>query len=415
VTTTAVAVDASGNVVMAGSFAGTVDFGDGPLTAQGAAANVFVASFDCGGALRWSKGFGVPTQANDAAAALAVDAAGNILVAGHFEGTIDFGAGTLTSQKTDAFVAKLSPAGDGLWSKRYGDVKSQDLASGIAADPAGNVIVAGLFEGTVDFGGGAIHGNGHDIFLLALGPSGNHLWSKGLGVPAGSPSVAVDPLGRVLVCGAAGGPLDFGDGQPLSGATLFVAQLDGAGTRLWSQGFGAPTSAVTCNGVASDAAGDVLLTGAYAGALDLGGGPLPSLDGGVGMMGYVAKLTSAGAHVFSKGAGTSGGSTGNGVAADAAGNVFAVGAFDTGVSFGAGALSSSGDDDVYATRLGPNGALVWQQRFGDMLAQEGLAVAVGGDGVPVVVGGYLGQPSFGTGPLVNVTANGGAFVARLAP
>ena len=169
-TATAVAVDASGNVVVAGAFAGTVDLGGGPLTAQGAAANVFVASFDCGGALRWSKAFGVPTQANDAVAAVAVDAAGNILVAGQFEGTIDFGAGPLTSLKTDGFVAKLSPAGDGLWSKRYGDVKSQDLASGIAADAAGNVIVTGIFEGTVDFGGGAIHGDGHDLFLLALDP-----------------------------------------------------------------------------------------------------------------------------------------------------------------------------------------------------------------------------------------------------
>ena len=132
-------------------------------------------------------------------------------------------------------------------------------------------------------------------------------------------------------------------------------------------------------------------------------------------MGYVAKLTSSGAHVFSLGAGTSGGSIGTGVDVDAAGNVFTVGAFDTGLSFGGGALMSAGDDDAFAARLGPTGALSWQQRFGDAAAQEGLAVAVGGDGAPVVVGGYLGHANFGTGQLPDVTANGGAFVVRLAP
>ena len=111
-----------------------------------------------------------PPRPTTRAAALAVDAAGNILVAGQFEGTIDFGVGPLTSLKTDGFVAKLSPTGDGLWSKRFGEVKSQDLASGIAVDASGTVIVTGIFEGTVDFGGGAIHGGRHELFLLALDP-----------------------------------------------------------------------------------------------------------------------------------------------------------------------------------------------------------------------------------------------------
>jgi len=167
--------------------------------------------------------------------------------------------------------------------------------------------------------------------------------------------------------------------------------------------------------VATDGAGNVLVTGAYSGVLDLGGGPLPSPDGSATTMGYVAKLSSAGAHVFSLGAGTSGTSTSNSVAADAAGNVIAVGAFDTAVSFGGGALTTSGDDDVFVVKLGPTGALIWQQRFGDLAAQEGLGVAMGGDGAALVAGGYLGKLNFGSGPLPTVAANGGAFLARLAP
>ena len=412
---TAIAVGPQGGVVVAGAFSGTVDLGDGPLTSQGAAANLFVASFDCGGALRWSKSFGVPTQSNDTAAAVAVDAAGDVIVVGQYEGTIDFGSGALTSQKTDGFIAKLDASGDGLWSKGFGDLKSQDLASGVAVDPLGNVLVTGYFEGTVDFGGGAIHGNGTDLFVLALDPGGTHLWSKGVGQPGGTPSIAVDPSGHVIVCGAAKGDLDFGDGQVLSGAALFVAQLDSLGTRLWSSGFGGAGTTATCNQVATDGAGNVLLTGSYVGALDFGGGQLPDLDAAAAWTGYVAKLSSAGVHVFSAGVGAGGASVGNGISADAAGNVLAVGAFDTAVTFGGSTLTSSGDDDVFLVKLAPTGALVWQQRFGDMAAQEGLGVAVGADGAPVVAGAYLGDANLGSGDLPAVTANGGAFVARLAP
>jgi hypothetical protein len=195
---------------------------------------------------------------------------------------------------------------------------------------------------------------------------------------------------------------------------MFVAQLDGGGTPLWSAGFGPSTTSITCNRAATDGAGNVLVTGDYQGALDFGGGPLPDPDGGVGRTSYLAKLTSAGAYAFSVNAGASGNSTGNGIAADAAGNVIAVGTFDTSIAFGGSALMSAGDDDVFAVKLGPTGAVLWQRRFGDASAQEGLGLAVGADGVPLATGAYLGALDFGSGPLP-AAANGGAFVARLLP
>ena len=60
--------------------------------------------------------------------------------------------------------------GKHLWSKRFGDAGTQ-AANAIAADASGNVIVAGRFEGTVDFGGGALTSAGlSDIFIVKFKP-----------------------------------------------------------------------------------------------------------------------------------------------------------------------------------------------------------------------------------------------------
>ena len=41
---------------------------------------------------------------------MAIDAAGNTIVVGYFEGTLDFGQGILSSQDgEDIFIAKIAP------------------------------------------------------------------------------------------------------------------------------------------------------------------------------------------------------------------------------------------------------------------------------------------------------------------
>jgi hypothetical protein len=64
----------------------------------------------------------------------------------------------------------------GLWSKSFGNA-GFDVATATAIDSAGNVVVTGYFQGTVDFGGGPLTTAGEDdIFVAKLDSSGNHLW-----------------------------------------------------------------------------------------------------------------------------------------------------------------------------------------------------------------------------------------------
>jgi hypothetical protein len=82
---------------------------------------------------------------------LVVDASGNVIVGGSFTGNVSFGtvpANTLTSAgQLDGFVAKLSPALAPVWAVRIGGAKN-DVLNGVAVDSFGDVIAVGGFYGT---------------------------------------------------------------------------------------------------------------------------------------------------------------------------------------------------------------------------------------------------------------------------
>ena len=82
---------------------------------------------------------------DDSAHGVAADAAGNLYVTGCFRGTVDFGAGPLTSAvEGDVFLLKLDPAGSTLWSKRFGII-SNECGVNVAIDPAGNILLSGNY------------------------------------------------------------------------------------------------------------------------------------------------------------------------------------------------------------------------------------------------------------------------------
>ena len=90
---------------------------------------------------------------------VAVDESGDVLLAGSLIGTIDFGGGPLASMGGDlsggdVFVAKLDGGGNHVWSRRFGDSYGQG-AFGVASAGMGGMFVDGSFLGKLDLGGGA--------------------------------------------------------------------------------------------------------------------------------------------------------------------------------------------------------------------------------------------------------------------
>jgi hypothetical protein len=207
-----------------------VNFGGGPLISAGGN-DVFVVKLDASGGYLWSKSFGDADQQD--ATAVAVDSAGDVLVTGEFFGTVNFGGGPLTSAGDyDLFLVKFDASGGHVWSKRFGDDDDQGGAPSVIVDASGNVLVAGTFHGTLDFGGSPIASiGGQDAYLAKLDASGDYLWSKRFGNAMDeqvATSVVVDASGDVLLAGYFGGILDFGDGTSLmsaGGYDLYVAKF----------------------------------------------------------------------------------------------------------------------------------------------------------------------------------------------
>ncbi|AUX20523.1 hypothetical protein SOCEGT47_009950 [Sorangium cellulosum] len=414
-----VAVDAQRNVVVAGQLEGVVDFGGGPLEATGV--DAFVAKFDRFGTHLWSKRF--PGDGNQFAMAVEVGPGGEIVVAGRAFGRIDLGGGELASRgRDDVFVAKLDADGDHVWSRIFGG-SGEDRCDRIAVDRAGNVLVAGGFHGTVDFGAGPLaSAGGRDAFVLSLDPGGATRFALRAGGEGDDHALAVaaDADGNVVVAGHFAGGIDLGGG-PLESAGLsdiFLAKLGPTGAHVHSARFGGEGADEAHDIAVHEDTGDLVLTGTFTSTLDLGGAPLESA--GERDL-FVARLTGAGAHLFSRRFGDAEDQlhtdfeTGAraSVAVDPDGNLLLAGPLFGSADFGAGPLSSRGKTDVYVVKLSPAGEHLFGALFGDVQTQVGLDVAADAAGSALVAGRFYGSINFGQGPLSGA-GDGDAFVAKLS-
>ncbi len=141
--------------------------------------DIFVLKLDPAGNHLWSKSFGGYSE--DYGEAITADASGNVIVTGSFMGTVDFGggpyksAGSCTGEpctpRSDIFVLKLDALGKHVWSKGFGGADSWRGGSDVGADSSGNVLLSGYYFGSIDFGSGPLQSAGKwEGFLAKLTP-----------------------------------------------------------------------------------------------------------------------------------------------------------------------------------------------------------------------------------------------------
>ena len=205
---TALAVNSSGAVL-----AGKSRFAVG-ATSSGPP-EVFVLKCDAGGNYVWSSQSGM-----GAATAVALDATGNIFVAGTTSGALD---GT-SAGESDLFLRRYDPAGNVVWTRQL-ESSLSDLASAVAVGAQGGVFVTGSTMGDLD--GHASTGD-QDVFLVKYDGAGNKLWSRQFGTPATDrgTGLAVDPLGGVVIAGTTSSALG---GAHLGGSDVFLLRFSADG------------------------------------------------------------------------------------------------------------------------------------------------------------------------------------------
>ena len=357
----AVATDSQGDVFVTGNFTQTADFGGQSLTSVGAA-DVFLAKYaGADGRLLWAENFG--GSGSEAGNSLRVDAAGNVILTGYFTNTANFGGRPLVSKgMADIFIAKYSGSnGTQLWSAGFGSTGS-DQGTSLDVDAAGDIVVTGKFNATVDFGGGSLNSaGGTDIFLAKYaGSSGSHLWSHRYGGSGddSAASVALDSNGNAVVTGYFRYTVDFGAGGVVGSdrGSIFLAKYASQdGGYLWAQGFNTPTvTGDSANAVTVDSNDNIALTGAISGNVDFGGGPLV---GNFDIDTFVAVFSGGGSQLWSHRYGGLYADYGNSLATDSFGNVVTLGTFHTSIDLGCGTLQSPGNDDTFLVKFAANTSL----------------------------------------------------------
>jgi hypothetical protein len=150
---------------------------------------------------------------------------GDIVVAGHYVGDVDFGGEVLHNPKTDfvsPFVLRLSGRDRSrLWVRSMSG-SGEDGIWGLAQDLQGDLVVCGYagLQLSIEGAGRTLDiEEGLDIFALHLGKQGEPGWLRGLGGRGGGQErarcwgAAVDPQGRTWLAGDFSFPrADFGLG-----------------------------------------------------------------------------------------------------------------------------------------------------------------------------------------------------------
>jgi hypothetical protein len=358
----------------------------------------------CTGATLLSKEWGSSTD--DEGFAVTTDTAGNIVVGGYMTGTNDFGCGPLTAPASGeaAVIIKLGPTGNCLWNKVYGDVAH---VNGVVTDAAGNVYVTGFFFNTIDLGGGVLTAGSEDVFVAKYSATGVYQWGKKAGDAAfqESAGIGIDSAGNIYLTGLFYSKISFG------GATLTTAgTMDVYLAKLTSAGVSVWTkgfgdaSSQRTYGMATDSAGNSSIIGVFQGSINFGGTTLTSA--GLNDV-FVARFNSAGVHQWSKKAGDSTDQIGTGVAVDEAGNTYATGSFSGTMNLGSSAasqLTSAGGYDAFLTKLDNAGNHVWSKSFGDVGNQLGVSVSVDWSGSVGLATSLMGSADFGGGVFTSLGA-----------
>jgi hypothetical protein len=205
---TAVAVDDSDNVFVAGNFKVNATFNGFPVPVV-PYYTAYLVKCNSSGTVLWAKSGGGPTGDNYKATGVATDAAGNAYLAGYFNAdSMRFDTTTIYSAGAqDMFLAKYGPSGDMLYLHRYGGAGVENI-NAITRSNQGYIYITGGFSSdTLLFGQDTLTTSGtRDAFLVNFDTSGAVLWARAWG-SAGDDigwSLAADNGGNVYVGGTLG-------------------------------------------------------------------------------------------------------------------------------------------------------------------------------------------------------------------
>ena len=288
------------------------------------------------------------------------------------------------------------------WANAAGS-SGAEYGQAVATDASGNVYVAGVFTGTIDFSTSTpaytlTTQGSKDIFLAKYNPSGNLVYAKNMG--GTNDDVPLDiyvNANAVYIVGKFIGTCDFDPNLNIKFLTSngggtdgdgFCAKYDLDGNYQWAFQIGGIGND-RIEAITGDTTGDIIIAGFFNNTANFNPNGTVNLTSSGN--GFFAKYTSAGAYVFVKQLTGNYGDPGD-IKLDASGNIYLAGGFSETVDFdpsgSSATMTTSGvvQIDGFFAKYTSSGSYIWAKRIGgngvDLLTQIAITpnyIFVGGE------------------------------------
>jgi hypothetical protein len=247
----------------------------------------------------------------------------NIYTCGRFNGTVDFdnsaNTNTLTANSSNGYILKTDLLGNFIWVKQLLGILT-NAANSITTDSQGNVYIAGVFKGTVDFDPSlsasynlSSNNNTDDAFVMKLDANGDFVWAKRVGGTNSdlAYAIAVDANQNVYYSGIFAGTVDFDPGTSVNSQSsigtnkaYFFSKLNASGDFVWVNQI---RTSITGSGftvkLQMDENNNLTAAGSFQGTVDFdpGANTYNVVSAGTGANLFILKMDGSGNFIWAKG------------------------------------------------------------------------------------------------------------------
>lgn len=408
---TKISVDTHGNVFVIGAYqSDSITFETFTLYNSGGW-DIFILKYDSIGNLLWTKNIG--NSGDELAYSCETDATGNLIIAGMYNSdSISIDNTTIIDNGiTDIFIFKCDSLGNMLWFKGVGSI-GNDQGYAVSTDAFGNIYISGWYDSSsISFGTVTLTNQGSgDIFVAKYNESGNIIWAKSAG-GVGSELVSAsncDNFGNFYVMGYFNSStIIFGtDTLTNSGGNkVFIVKYNSNGNIIWARGYGNVGLQPSFDLITSDAFGNTYIAGYFDSSNITFGAFTITNTGNTDI--FIVKHDSLGNVLWAKADGNAGYEAAWNITADATGNVYVSGNFNsTSITFGLNTLNNSdisgNTPDIFISKYDTIGNAIWATSIGGTATDY-----IGGVKIHnlknIYVSGAFNSPSinFGSNTLTN--------------
>ena len=292
----AIAVDGNNDLIVAGSFWESIDFGTFQLESEADSPKaLFLIKINLQGQLLWSQVFtgGSIKDIHD----LSLTRSDDILIGGYYGEELRFADTLLSSPaRSAAFYAKFQSDGQFAWANSIGETGNNRITATTVYEDE-HYYLAGYYDDTLKVFDQVFPANTNDAdaFLLSVDQNGNFRWvNKAGGVFEEEPTAMEhDELGNVYMGGRLVGVLVVNDSLSIQSrdgnADCFLIKYDSTGSAIWAQSFGGDQLQFLNDMVYQS--GGLWLTGSFQENIQIGDLSWEAVNG---FDGYIAKLDTAG-------------------------------------------------------------------------------------------------------------------------